>query len=123
MQKDWSILCLTMKVVPNISFKEAAQTACDKNPDIRDYFGVRKSDNGRLQNTSHNIRLRSMHDKFHDLGKRGKGIAFHDGNIRVIDNKPNVGLILTWVANSNSNSNPTSNPTTPKTDTDNVSQL
>ena len=117
MQKDWSILCLTMKVVLTSVSKRRLQTACDKNPDIRDYFGIRKSDNGRLQNTSHNIRLRSMHDKFHDLGKRGKGIAYHDGNIRVIDNKPNVGLILRWVANSNSNS------TAPKTDTENVSQL
>jgi DNA replicative helicase MCM subunit Mcm2 (Cdc46/Mcm family) len=107
----------------NISFKEAAQTACDKNPDIRDYFGVRKRDNGRLQNISHNIRLRSMHDKFDELGSRGDGIAYSNGKIKVIENKPNVGLILRWVADSNSNSNSNSNPGSTRPRTDDAKQL
>ena len=51
----------------DITLNEAAQRACDKNPEVRDYFGIRQNDKAKLKVNS-NRRLRSIHE---DLWKQG----------------------------------------------------
>ena len=41
----------------DITLNEAAQKACDKKPEVRDYFGIIQKDNGKLKVNS-NRRLR-----------------------------------------------------------------
>jgi DNA replicative helicase MCM subunit Mcm2 (Cdc46/Mcm family) len=82
----------------DITLNEAAQKACDKNPDIRDYFGVRQKDNGKLK-VSSNRRLRDIHRRFVEAAGVN-GIEYHGGKIKVVSNVAPRGLTLRWVANS-----------------------
>ena len=81
----------------DITLNEAAQKACDKNPEIRDYFGIRQNDKGKLKVNS-NRRLRSIHDRFEEAGPTG--IEYHGGKIKVVSNVAPRGLTLRWVANN-----------------------
>lgn len=80
----------------DMTLNEAAQKACDKNPEVRDYFGIRQNDNGKLKVNS-NRRLRSIHDRFMEAG--ATGIEYHGGKIKVISNVAPRGLMLRWISN------------------------
>ena len=88
-----------MKVDFDITFNEAAQKACDKNSEVRDYFGIRQNDKAKLKVNS-NRRLRSIHDRFAEAGTIG--IEYEDGKIKVISNVAPRGLTLRWTANKHS---------------------
>jgi DNA replicative helicase MCM subunit Mcm2 (Cdc46/Mcm family) len=81
----------------DITLNEAAQRACDKIAEVRDYFGVRLKDKGKLKVNS-NRRLRDIHKKF--VEKAGvNGMEYYGGRIKVVSNLAPRGLTLRWVAN------------------------
>jgi DNA replicative helicase MCM subunit Mcm2 (Cdc46/Mcm family) len=81
----------------DITLNEAAQRACDKIPEVRDYFGVRLKDKGKLKVNS-NRRLRDIHRRFIEAAGVN-GLEYHGGKIKVISNVAPRGLTLRWVAN------------------------
>jgi hypothetical protein len=92
----------------DMTLNEAAQKACDKIQEVRDYFGVRQIDNGKLKVNS-NRRLRDIHKRFVETAGVN-GIEHYGGKIKVISNAAPRGLTLRWIANSHAdNTGPDTN--------------
>jgi DNA replicative helicase MCM subunit Mcm2 (Cdc46/Mcm family) len=82
----------------DITLNEAAQRACDKISEVRDYFGIRQKDNGKLKVNS-NRRLRNIHRRFIEAAGIN-GIEYQGGKIKVVSDMAPRGLTLRWVTNS-----------------------
>ena len=93
----------------DITLNEAAQRACDKIPEVRDFFGIRLKDKGKLKVNS-NRRLRDIHSRFSEAAGVN-GIEYHGGKIKVVSNVAPRGLTLRWVANKDTGQGDVDNDT------------